>query len=152
MDLDEAKQIAEKAHRGQVRWGSKEPYVNHPMRVSAHFKDKPLKIVAVLHDVLEDTPITSEDLLQAGFSKEIVTAIEALSKKDGETYLDFILRAADNPLALKVKLADIEDNLRDLSPKHKIRDKYLLARYILINITKSWADIVCEYQITEEDT
>jgi len=69
------------------------------------------QIVAVLHDVLEDTEVTSTDLQQQGFSSEVIQALHCLTKVDGENYPDFIDRVATNPLATKVKILDLIDNM-----------------------------------------
>lgn len=69
------------------------------------------RIVAIFHDTIENTFVTAEDLIHEGFSKEIVDAIIALSRNDGESYMDFIRRCKQNELARKVKIADIEDNM-----------------------------------------
>jgi len=86
--------------------------------------------VAYLHDTLEDTYLTDTDLLEAGFSEEVVEAVRALTRKDGETYFDFILRVQLNPLAVKVKVADLEDNMSDLH-EGSLKDKYRLAHFVL---------------------
>jgi (p)ppGpp synthase/HD superfamily hydrolase len=70
--------------------------------------------VALLHDVIEDSEITAAQLLAEGIPSEVVTAVLCLTKQSGETYQDFVLRAKQNPLARKVKLADIEDNINVL--------------------------------------
>jgi (p)ppGpp synthase/HD superfamily hydrolase len=72
------------------------------------------KMAAVLHDVVEDTPVTLGDLRAEGFPETVVDAVEALTKRQGESYEDFILRAAANEIARTVKLADLLDNC-DLS-------------------------------------
>jgi hypothetical protein len=88
-------------------------------------------IAAALHDVLEDTELTAEDLLRAGCSRESVAAIEALTRRPGEDYLEFVARAAADPIARRVKRADLEDNadqtrLAKLSPSERER---LAAKY-----------------------
>lgn len=88
------------------------PYILHPLRVMNKFWDNPeLMCVAVLHDVLEDTEITSDDLLRE-FPKNIVDAVELLTKAEDQSYEDYIARLLEskNKLALKVKVADISDN------------------------------------------
>jgi len=88
------------------------PYILHPLRVMNKFWDNPeLMCVAVLHDVLEDTELTSNDLLQE-FPKNIVDAVELLTKAEDQSYEDYIVRLLEskNKLALQIKLADMEDN------------------------------------------
>ena len=87
-------------------------------------------IAAVLHDVVEDTPVTIDHLRGEGFSEEILHAIECLTHRDGETYDDFILRAQTSPIARQVKIADLEDNMNvkrviDMTPNDLTRiEKY----------------------------
>ncbi|MGO8676811.1 MAG: GTP pyrophosphokinase [Limisphaerales bacterium] len=108
--LEKAIGIAVQAHRGaRDRYGS--PYILHPLRVMARVETVPEKIVAVLHDVVEDTQWTFENLKNEGFSDEIVLALDCLTKRPGEAYEGLIGRAAPNPLARRVKVADLEDNM-----------------------------------------
>ena len=123
-DFEKALKIATKAHEGQKRKIGGGDYIEHPIRVSKRVLGDAAKIVAILHDVIEDTPVTAQDLLDAGFSKEIVEAVVALSKQEGETYKRFVRRAAENPLARMVKVADIEDNMSDLPEDHSLRKRY----------------------------
>ncbi len=101
--------IATKAHEGQVDKGGN-PYILHPLRVMAKQQYVEAQIVAVLHDVLEDTAVTDEDLLSMGFGETIVDAVISMTKKKHESYREFILRCKQNPIARIVKIADIEDN------------------------------------------
>ena len=101
--------IATKAHEGVVDKGGS-PYILHPFRVMMKLKDNTSMIVAVLHDVVEDTDITFEDLRKEGFKQEIIDAIDAVTRRDTETYVEFIKRCKQNPIGKKVKLADIQDN------------------------------------------
>jgi len=80
--------------------------------------------VAVMHDIVEDTDITLDDLRNEGFSKQVVSAIECVTKREGEDYDSFIERISLNPLATKVKLADLEDNM-DLSRLSDVTEKDL---------------------------
>lgn len=111
--LDKAIQIAVTAHRGQVDRGG-EPYILHPMRVMIEQKGRTEKICAILHDVIEDTEVTFEDLRREGFSEEVIIALNALTKRDGEAYEDYVGRVVQNPIAMRVKLMDLTDNM-DLS-------------------------------------
>jgi (p)ppGpp synthase/HD superfamily hydrolase len=113
-DLERAIAIAVEAHAGQ-RDKSGAPYVLHPLRVMLSLPSNDERIVAVLHDVCEDCPgWTFERLRAEGFSERILTALNSVTKRDGEAYEDFVRRAADNPIGRAVKLADMEDNC-DLS-------------------------------------
>lgn len=89
------------------------PYINHLLRVSSMVKGKIEKTVALLHDVIEDTDTTVNDLIEMGFSSEAVAAVEILTRKDDETYTDFIerIKFSGNKIAISVKLADLEDNM-----------------------------------------
>lgn len=129
--LDKAIFIAAQAHLGQKDKAG-EPYILHPLRMMLRFKSEPEMIVAVLHDVVEDNPNWSLDRLrQEGFTEEIVEAIDHLTRrKEQETYEAFVERAAQNPLARRVKLADLEDNM-DLKRYKQLtaKDQERLARY-----------------------
>lgn len=102
--------IAAAAHRGQFdRAGA--PYIFHPLRLLLRAKTAAEKMVAVLHDVVEDTPWTLAALADEGFPAEVLAAVERLSKRPGEEYEAFIERIAEDPLATRVKLLDLEDNM-----------------------------------------
>lgn len=96
---------------GDHRDKAGQPCILHPLRVLLTQPDEAAQIVAVLHDVMEDTPVTATDLRDAGYGEKVITALEALTKRKDETYDDFIERVATNPLARRVKLADLEDNM-----------------------------------------
>jgi (p)ppGpp synthase/HD superfamily hydrolase len=108
--LGRAVAIASEAHQSQTDKAGA-PYILHPLRVMQRMETEAEKIVAILHDVVEDTDWTIERLRAEAFSEEVLTAINCLTKSDGESYDDFILRASSNSLARKVKLADLEDNM-----------------------------------------
>lgn len=111
--LEKAIFIAVCAHKGQVDKGG-EPYILHPLSLMLSMKDEIEKICAVLHDVIEDTDITFEYLESQGFSNEIIAALDALTKRNSESYDVFIDRVIENKIACKVKLADLNHNM-DLS-------------------------------------
>jgi (p)ppGpp synthase/HD superfamily hydrolase len=102
--------LATKAHHGQVDKGGN-PYILHPLRVMLSMPTIAGKMVGVLHDVVEDTPITIEDLREEGFSEEVTTAVYLLTKKAHLTKWENILRVTGNKLAVDVKVADLEDNM-----------------------------------------
>jgi len=108
--LDKAIQIASAAHLGQLDLGG-EVYILHPIRVMQSVTTKDEKIVAILHDVIEDTDITLDYLKLEGFSIDIIEALEAITRVYKEPYQSYIKRVMKNPLALKVKVADLKDNL-----------------------------------------
>lgn len=108
--LEHAIAIAAGAHAGQVDKGGS-PYILHALRVMLKVTTLEERIVAVLHDVVEDCDISLEELRQEGFSETVLTAIASVTRVDGETYEDFIARAAQNPIGRVVKLADLEENI-----------------------------------------
>jgi (p)ppGpp synthase/HD superfamily hydrolase len=127
--LEHAIAIAAEAHRGQKDKAG-EPYILHPIRVMLRVSTTEERIVAVLHDLLEDTPWERVDLEREGFPAGVLDALEALTRKPHETYEQFLVRAAGDPIAIRVKLADLEDNLdasRLQSPTD--RDLRRMAKY-----------------------
>ena len=111
--LERAIAIAAKAHEGQVDKAGA-PYIFHPIRMMLSVGTAEARIAAVLHDVVEDTPITLQELRAEGFPGAVLEAVELLTKREGEDYEAFIRRVAPNAIAREVKLADLRDNL-DLS-------------------------------------
>ena len=132
--LDRAIEIALNAHAGQRDKGG-EPYILHPLRVMLRMTTDEERIVAVLHDVVEDSSYTFQDLLAAGYSSSVVGALEALTKRPGESRLEAAARAAANPLARTVKLADNAKN-SDLSriPEPTDKDFARLEQYRQVRI------------------
>ena len=112
---ERAIEIASTTHAGQTDKGGA-PYILHPLRVMLHVAPGAQQIVAVLHDVVEDSEgkITFDDLAREGFSQEVIDGVRAVTRIDGESYEDFIARAALNPVGKAVKLADLAEN-SDLS-------------------------------------
>lgn len=109
-DFDAALKIMAEAHRGQID-KSGAPYGLHPIRVMLRHSNEQERIVALLHDVVEDSVITLDDLSAAGFCEEIVIAVGCLTKKNEEAYEDFIGKISNNKLATAVKISDLIDNL-----------------------------------------
>ncbi|MEM1179573.1 MAG: GTP pyrophosphokinase [Acidobacteriota bacterium] len=101
--------IAAGAHEGQTDKAGK-VYLLHPLRLMLQVQEDEEHIVAVLHDVVEDSDWTLEDLRVEGFSEPILTAIDSVIRRQEETYDDFIRRAGENPIGRQVKLADLKDN------------------------------------------
>ncbi|WP_460046435.1 GTP pyrophosphokinase [Pseudomonas sp. S2_H01] len=122
--IDAAIALACRVHAGQVDKSGK-PYILHPLRLMLKFDDQDAQVVSVLHDVVEDSDTTLEDLRALGISEDAIEAIDCLSKRPGEQYNDFISRIIPNELARKVKIADIEDNL-DLTRLSTLSEKDLL--------------------------
>ena len=111
--LERAIEIAARVHAGQVDKGGA-PYILHPLRVMLRVAPGAQQIVAVLHDVVEDSEVTFEDLEREGFSTEVISGLRAVTKVEGESYEDFVARAALDPVGKAVKLADLMEN-SDLS-------------------------------------
>ncbi len=128
-DLDGALIIAAEAHRGQKdRYGS--PFILHPIRVMLRCGTAKEKIVALLHDVPEKSAWTLDDLRRAGFGEELVAAVDALTKREGEAYLDYIARASQDVLAKRVKQADLQDHIDLIIDRGcSERDKPRILRY-----------------------
>ena len=108
--LERAIELAVQYHKGQLDKVG-QPYILHPLRVMQRCQGVTAQMVAVMHDLLEDTPVTSEMLLGEGFSPEVVDGLLGVTRQKGESYRDFVLRSGRNPLSRQVKLADLEDNL-----------------------------------------
>jgi len=139
MNLEQAISIASLAHAGQLDKGG-EPYILHPLRVMMKLKDRKHRIVAVLHDIIEDTDITDQDLLDYGLGHELVNHVLTLTRRKDENYDEYINRICYDELAMRVKLADLEDNmdlLRIENPTQKDYQrvaKYRITKEILLNI------------------
>lgn len=118
--LEKAIQIAVNAHFGQ-KDKSGSPYILHPLRVMHAVDTTDAKITAILHDVVEDTPVTFDDLIEAGIPKHLVITLRLLTHTDNLSYEDYIMRLSENPLAVKVKLADLKDNM-DLSRMKEVSE------------------------------
>ena len=108
-DLERAIAIAVEAHRGQVDKAGV-PYILHPLRVMLKLSTEEERIVGVLHDVVEDTPWTFESLEREGFAPSVIDALRSVTRKDSESYEEFVLRASRDPIGRRVKLADLMDN------------------------------------------
>ena len=114
MNLERAIEIAVTAHKGQVD-KSGAPYILHPLRVMLSLKTEEERIVAALHDVVEDCeewPL--QRLREEGLPEELAGALESVTRNDGETYMEFIERSKTNAIGRRVKAADLRDNM-DLS-------------------------------------
>lgn len=108
--IDMALKVAIDAHAGQTDKVG-QPYILHILRVMARMQTEAEMIVAILHDVVEDSDMTLDTLREIGFSEAIVLAITAITKQDGDIYENYLQRVKTNPLARRVKLADLEDNM-----------------------------------------
>ena len=118
---EKAYEIAKKAHLGQVDKAG-EDYIKHPEKVASFVKTDEEKAVAYLHDVIEDTELTLEDLHEYEFSKEVIEAVDIITKKKGEDYRSYLNSVKKNKLARAVKLADLRHN-SDLTRLTKVTEK-----------------------------
>ena len=129
MALAHAIAVARLAHAEQLDKGG-QPFIGHPLRVMASLamKGVPEWVLeaAVLHDILEDTETTSENLLEFGITPEVIGIVELLTRDKRDNYFDYIDRIKLSPVAAYIKLADIEDNL---DPARKVEGLDLTDRY-----------------------
>jgi (p)ppGpp synthase/HD superfamily hydrolase len=132
--IETAKTIAHRAHAGQCRRDGVTPYINHPAAVAERLSSESPEIVATawLHDVIEDTNETSRTLADAGMPPEVVAAVETLTKIRGVSYREYLAEVKANPIARKVKVADMLANLSD-SPTEKQIVKYARGLLFLAN-------------------
>lgn len=120
--LDLAIYIAARVHRGQKdKQGIN--YILHPIAVMMAADTLEAKVLAVLHDTIEDSNLTVDYLRKEGFSERIIEALLLLTKKEGEDYFSYLAKLSKNDLALKVKLLDIENNLRKGCPS-ELKERY----------------------------
>lgn len=133
-----ALELAVEKHKNQTDKAGN-PYILHPLHVMENVNSKEGKIIAILHDIIEDTDVTEDYLLKIGLSKRIVDAVVALTRSKGMDYQEYIKNLSSNPLAKEVKLADLEHNmdlkrLPTLEEKDLERNrKYQIAYHYLIN-------------------
>ena len=127
--VDLALSIATQAHEGQLDKAGVD-YIEHPIYVASQVDTEEEKAVALLHDVIEDSPVSAEELLQAGLPETVVTAVQVLTKKKEQDYQTYLETVKKNPLARVVKLADLKHN-SDLSRLTSItkKDRERLKKY-----------------------
>ena len=122
MNIERAIQIAVAAHAGIKDKGGK-PYILHPIKVMMRVETEEEQIVAILHDVVEDTDWTFDALRNEGFSETVIEALETVTKQsEDEDYEDFIKRSLRNDIGRKVKIADLRENL-DVTRIGKLSEK-----------------------------
>jgi (p)ppGpp synthase/HD superfamily hydrolase len=128
-DLEKALELASRAHRGQKdRFG--EPFILHPLRVMLRCGSETERVVALLHDVVERSDLSPDDLREEGFAEPVVAAVERLTKREGEPYLDYIARVRGDTLASAVKRADLQDHIDAIYSRETAVDSAeRLARY-----------------------
>jgi hypothetical protein len=153
--LDFAMLLAIEQHRGQVDKAG-EPYILHVLRVGLAGKTREEQIVGVLHDIVEDTVMTI-DRLSRVFSEDIVSGVDAVTRRDGESYEDFILRAYQHPVGRQVKMNDLRDNMRpdrnrNPTPADKERfDKYDRAYQVLTDTVPKYRLVSKRYFREEKE-
>jgi (p)ppGpp synthase/HD superfamily hydrolase len=131
--FEKALRIAIEAHSGQVDKLGK-PYILHPLAVASQLDSLELKVVALLHDTIEDTDTTAEELVSKGIPEELVKVVEILTNKKDKTYEDYLRHIKTNPMAVAVKRADLAHNTspeRAMGLNERRRAKYELAQRIL---------------------
>jgi (p)ppGpp synthase/HD superfamily hydrolase len=134
--VEDAVSIAARAHSGQKDKAGA-PYLLHPLRMMLRMETEAAMMAAVLHDVVEDTEWTLGRLREAGFSEEVLEAVDCLTHREGESYEEFVERVRTNRIARQVKIADLEDNMNvrrinQLGPKELERmEKYHRAWRVL---------------------
>ncbi|WES98729.1 phosphohydrolase [Chryseobacterium arthrosphaerae] len=128
--LEKAISIAVQAHAGQTDKSGK-PYILHVLRVMMKGKSEDEMIGWILHDLVEDTDWTFEQLKEEGFPQHIIAALELVTRKDREKYSDFIQRISGNPLAVAIKLNDLDDNMNvNRLNEVTVKDAERLSKYI----------------------
>jgi (p)ppGpp synthase/HD superfamily hydrolase len=132
--IELATELALNFHRGQCD-ADGDPYILHLMRVMLKCHCASAKQAGLLHDILEDTSATEEDLIQAGICPNVTQSVKRLTRPAHIDYADYILALADDPIAKEVKIADIEDNYAigrvKYRSEHRLEDAHRLQRYIL---------------------
>lgn len=121
--MKKAMRLCYDAHKNQVD-KSGIPYIFHPIHLAEQMQNEETTIVALLHDVVEDSSYTFEDLESMGFSERILTAVKLLTREPGVPYMEYIAKIKENPIARTVKLADLAHN-SDLSRLKKTDEKVL---------------------------
>lgn len=120
--------IACEAHHGQSD-KSGYPYIHHPLHLAEQMQTEYETITALLHDVVEDTPITLQELQNEGFPETVMNALQLLSHQDGVPYFDYIRNMKENEIALKVKRADLMHNMDESRLPEAKRSPQRMAKY-----------------------
>ena len=130
-----AMKLCYKAHNGQVD-KSGLPYVHHPLHLAEQMDDEDSTVVALLHDVVEDTDYTIKDIKGMGFGVAVAEALALLTHDPSVPYFDYVESIAENPLATKVKLADLEHNsdITRLNHEPTSTDRERLQKYMKAKI------------------
>jgi ppGpp synthetase/RelA/SpoT-type nucleotidyltranferase len=136
--IQKAIEFATRAHQGQVD-KSGVPIFFHLTYVASHGTTDEERVVGLLHDIIEDTEITADDLMSEGFTPEVIAAVELLTKRPGEDYFSYIERVATNPLAVRVKLVDLEHNMqlnRLPTPQERDLERLKIYRQAFARLTR----------------
>ena len=133
-NIDDALSLVASHFRG-ITDKDGEPYVMHCLRVMMGVTSPDAQLVALMHDLVEDTPVTISDLREHGFSVEVLEALELVTHKDEDSYADYVVRLKENPIAREVKLSDLRDNagMTRVLYREEVRerDSKRISRYIL---------------------
>ncbi len=108
--IKQAIELCYNYHKGQVDKAGK-PYFLHPMTVALNCNNDDEKVVALLHDILEDTEITVEELIEKGIPERLCRSIVVITKKENDSYEKYVDRVAKDPIAIAVKIKDLEHNM-----------------------------------------
>lgn len=133
--LDTAIEIAAHFHKGQ-RDKNNEIYLFHPIRIMMPMETYEEKMVAILHDVIEDTECTLEILQEKLGNLNVVEAMDAITRRNGEEYFTYIERVSKNPIARKIKIWDLRDNLSRRGASLELQERYKKALGVLLNDEK----------------
>ena len=132
--IEKALEIAAKAHSG-VKDKQGEPYILHPIRVMVGVLGEQARIVALLHDVVEDTTVTLDDIQAANFREEVLTALALVTHAEGQPYSEYVIACKANDIARQVKLSDLRDNSNLnrllLRPEKFDKDAARMRKYVL---------------------
>ncbi|MEZ6087699.1 MAG: hypothetical protein R3C05_06680 [Pirellulaceae bacterium] len=132
--IEKAIEIAAKAHAG-VTDNEGEPYILHSIRVMMGVNGEAARIVAVLHDVVEDTEVTMDDIKSEGFSDGVIAALSLVTHAPDQPYADYVIACKENDIARQVKLSDLRDNSSLarmlLRPERIQRDMARMRKYLL---------------------
>jgi (p)ppGpp synthase/HD superfamily hydrolase len=133
LNLEKIEAFARKAHAGQKRKIGGEDFIEHPKRIADSLESPNLKAIAWLHDVLEETDHKLGTICaELGLDDSIRWSVLVLTKRKSETYFDYIMRVVVDKMARTVKIADLEDNMRDLE-EGSMKDKYRFAHHFLLH-------------------
>lgn len=134
--MERALSFAERAHAGQVHRDGRDA-IEHPRRVAENFRGDPeMYAIAILHDVLEDCPeVTFREVVEA-FGNRIAVGVIAMTRGEKESWNDYIFRVKQDPIAVRIKIADIQDNIARCVPTDKMHAKLPMYKKTLSDLSK----------------